>query len=157
MRYRITKKGRRRFGQFEFPTVTIHVTVDTDARIITSMNLTADHGLDLRELQRDFKWQTPLDLLCDHDGPFNTWLSADSDVVIRPPTELTDEFLERVAKDYLQVGRGYPTVLGEKYGAPERTVVRWMQQARARGIITHPPRVGAVGGTLIPRSKRKRL
>lgn len=156
MRYRIETHGSTRVGEFQFPDVTIHVRVDMDAAVITSMTLDADHGLDLRALQRDFKWQTPLDLICGHEGPFDRWVLAEDDAVIRPPTELTDEFLEQVAKDYLTAGRGYPAVLGEKYGAPKRTVVRWMQLARARGIITHPPRVGAVGGELVPKSKRRR-
>lgn len=156
MKYRITVDGPIRQGEFRFPGVTIFVTVDTDARIMTRMTLQSDAGLDLGALQRDFKWKTPLDLVCEHQGPFGRWISDDADRVIKPPKELTDDFLEQVARDYLDVGRGYPAVLGAKYGAPPRTVVRWMQLARARGIITYPPRVGAVGGELIPKPRRPR-
>lgn len=156
MKYRITKDGSIRRGEFRFPGVTIHVTVDTDPRVITRMTFESERGLNLQALQRDFKWKTPLDLMCDHDGPYGKWIQAETETVIKPPTELTDDFLEQVARDYLRVGRGYPTALGAKYGAPPRTVVRWMQLARARGIITHPPRVGAVGGELVPKSRRPR-
>ncbi len=156
MRYRIVDNGSTRAGEFRFPKVTIHVIVDMSAGTITRMSLETVRGLDLRALQRDFKWQTPLDLISSYNGPFGKWVRAEDDAVIRPPTELTDDFLEQVARGYLEAGRGYPAVLGEKYGAPQRTVVRWMQLARARGIITHPPRVGAVGGTLVPKSQRKK-
>lgn len=62
---------------------------------------------------------------------------------------LSDEFLTTIAREYLVRGRGYAASLAEEYFATPRTVVSWIEKARARGILSPPPTSGSTGGQLL--------
>ena len=66
---------------------------------------------------------------------------------------LTDEFLEDVARQYVIIGRGYSNALAERYQVTPRTVVGWIEKARARGILSSTSS-GRAGGEVVARSKR---
>jgi len=132
---------------------------------IVEVSLTASIGLDLAALQRDFRWATPLDavtgilprLIAEGSDPFDTPLPITGfpAVAIQPVRRkgnLTDEFLTTIAREYLARGRGYATSLAYEYFVTPRTVVSWVEKARARGILSAPPSSGATGGHLLVKS-----
>lgn len=158
MRYRMTRDGVVRAGEFIGPLggrMVFVVAENHGEPVVIRAEFDRDDGLDLLNAQQ-FNWLAPLNLIADFTGPWDEWLEADEADFGRPHIQLTDEFLEQVAKDYLAAGRGYAKALGMKYGVAPTSVVRWMQLARQRGIITYPERKGAVGGTYVPRSERRR-
>lgn len=126
------------------------------------MSLVSSTGLDLVELQRDFRWASPLavvtgilpELLAAGSDPFLVDLPIDGfpAVAVQPVRRrgvLTDEFLTTIAREYLVRGRGYATSLAREYFVTPRTVVSWVEKARARGLLSSPPSRGAVGGHLV--------
>ena len=146
------------------------VTVRIEARVdlvdgapqIVEMSFAAARGLDLPELQRNFRWASPLTavtgilprLIADGEDPFAVDLPLNGfpAVAIQPRRRrgnLTDEFLTTIAREYLSRGRGYAASLAEEYVVSPRTVVSWVEKARARGLLSAPPRTGAVGGHLL--------
>lgn len=154
MRWKVRTEKGLRHATFELDDVTVDVWVNKAAQVV-NMCLASKQGLDLRELQRSFKWETPLRMITEYDGRDGVWIAGTAPVV-RPPVHLDDAFLEEVAKAYLAEGRGYSQVLAERYDVPERTVIRWVVLCRERGILTYPERKGAVGGEYVPRSRRDR-
>lgn len=144
--------------------VRIEATVDlVDGQPeIVSMSLTSASGLDLITLQRDFRWASPLEvvaglapqLIAEGTDPYKvdlpvTDFPASAIQPIRSRRALSDEFLTTVAREYLVRGRGYAASLAEEYYVSSRTVVSWVEKARARGLLSAPPVRGAAGGRLM--------
>ncbi|MEI7915974.1 MAG: hypothetical protein WCH82_14605 [Mycobacteriaceae bacterium] len=135
--------------------------------MIVAMSLTSSTGLDVVALQRDFRWASPLTvvtgllprLLASGADPYAVELPLTGfpAVAIQPVRRrgvLTDEFLTTIAREYLARGRGYASSLSKEYFVTPRTVVSWIEKARARGLLSSPSKSGAVGGELIPKSSR---
>ena len=129
---------------------------------LVSMNLTCETGLDLLTLERDFRWASPLEvvtglvprLVAAGIDPFTVDLPLTGfPAVAMQPTitrrVLSDEFLATVAREYLLRGRGYAASLAAEYCVSPRTVVSWVEKARARGLLSPPPGRGAAGGRLL--------
>jgi hypothetical protein len=128
---------------------------------IVDVRIQSDGGLDHEVLQGTFRWATPLDvvtqampaLLAIGIDPFNYDLPLDgfpmaAYVDRTTPTRLTDAFLEGVAARYLVLGRGYAKEIAHERNVSPRTVVSWIEKARARGILT-PTTPGSLGGKLV--------
>ena len=148
-------------------TVRIEARVDLvgDQPEIVKMSLAARDGLDLVALQRDFQWASPLSAV---NGILPRLIGAGSDpftvdlpvigfpaVAIQPQRRrgvLSDEFLTTIAREYLARGRGYTASLADEYFVTPRTVVSWVEKARARGILSAPPAKGAAGGRLLAKA-----
>lgn len=144
--------------------VRIEATIDLvdDAPVIISMSLVGSAGLDLVTLQRDFRWASPLEvvtglaprLIAEGEDPFAidlpvTDFPASVIQPVRSRRALSDEFLTTVAREYLVRGRGYAATLAEEYYVSPRTVVSWVEKARARGLLSAPPVRGAAGGRMM--------
>lgn len=138
--------------------------VDDKPEIVT-MSFAAHGGLDLGALQRDFKWSSPLAavtgilprLVEAGIDPFTfelpvTGFPAVAVQPLRRRGVLNDEFLTTIAREYLARGRGYAASLAQEYFVSPRTVVSWVEKARARGILSSPPSSGSAGGHLLPGS-----
>ena len=119
-------------------------------------------GLDLVTLQGDFRWASPLtvvtgilpELIAAGADPFAidlpiTGFPAVAVQPVRRRGVLTDEFPSTVAREYLMRGRGYAASLALEYYVTPRTVVSWVEKARARGLLSSPPTRGAVGGQMV--------
>lgn len=133
-----------------------------DEPAIVQMSFVSDSGLDLVTLQRDFRWSTPLEvvvglvprLLREGIDPFAvdlpvTGFPAAALQPIRRRGVLTDEFLTMIARQYLIRGRGYAASISQEYSVSRRTAISWVEKARSRGLLSPPPRRGAVGGNLL--------
>lgn len=150
-------------GESGSPEMQIEATVDVvDGRpAITSMSLVRARGLDVQGLQREFRWQTPLDvvermvprLLAEGIDP----LAIDLPVTGFPEVasasrtgrgQLSDAFLRDIAEEYLRLGRGYARRIALERNVSPRTVVSWVVKARERGILGPAPKRGAYGGEL---------
>jgi hypothetical protein len=144
--------------------VRIEATVDLvgDSPAVVAMSFVAPDGLDTLQLQREFRWNTPLEvvtgllprLLLDGVDPYTidlpiTGFPAAAIQPIRRRRYLSDEFLETIAREYRVRGRGYAASLAGEYCVSPRTVVSWVEKARARGMLSAPPRLGAVGGEML--------
>jgi len=151
--------------------VRIEATVDLvgDAPAIVGMSFVAPGGLDTVTLQREFRWITPLEivtglmprLLLDGSDPYDsdlpiTGFPAAAIQPLRRRRYLNDEFLETIAREYLVRGRGYAVSLAREYFVSPRTVISWVEKARTRGMLSAPPRRGAVGGKLLGESRTHR-
>lgn len=145
-------------------TVRIEARVDLigDRPEIVNMSFDAATGLDLITLQRDFRWASPLSavtgilprLIASGSDPFAfdlpvSGFPAAAIQPLRRRGNLTDEFLTAIAREYLARGRGYARSLAQEYSVTPRTVVSWVEKARARGILSAPPSSGATGGHLL--------
>lgn len=144
--------------------VQIEATVDLvgERPAIVSMSLIAPAGLDTLALQREFRWNTPLDivtgllprLVLEGADPYGTDLPVTGfpAAAVQPARRrrsLSDEFLAMIAREYLLRGRGYAAGLAREYFVSPRTVISRVEKARARGLLSAPPRRGAVGGKAI--------
>lgn len=144
---------------------TIDVPDQGQDPVVVQMLLEAGAGLNLERLQREFRWASPLDavtrlapqLMRHGRDPYAEEFPVDGypdntrdEVVVR---RLTDEFLEDVARQYVIIGRGYSKALAERYQVTPRTVVGWIEKARARGILSSTSS-GRAGGEVVARSKR---
>jgi hypothetical protein len=144
--------------------VRIEATVDLvgDSPAVVGMSFVAPDGLDTLQLQREFRWKTPLEvvtallprLLLDGVDPYSidlpvTGFPAAAVQPLRRRRYLSEEFLETIAREYLVRGRGYAASLASEYVVSPRTVVSWVEKARARGMLSAPPRRGAVGGEML--------
>lgn len=143
--------------------VRIEARVDlvADKPEIVEMSFVATGGLDLPKLQREFRWASPLTavtgilprLIAAGSDPFAAELPIHGfpAVAIQPVRRrgaLSDEFLTTIAREYLARGRGYAASLAHEYYVTPRTVVSWIEKARARGILSAAPGSGAAGGHL---------
>ncbi len=138
--------------------------VDSEPGLVA---LTAEgpRGLDVVRLQRAFRWATPVDvvrrlvpqLLARGADPYTHCYPTSGYPAAAGPShkkvELSEEFLEEIARQYLAIGRGYIRTIAEERGVSERTVVSWIEKARQRHILT-PTTKGTHGGTIIPPSQR---
>ena len=146
----------------------VEATVDlvADHPAVVRMVLRAPGGLNSRVLQAKFRWATPLDvvtktvpqLLARGIDPFTynfaTHDYPDAADIDRPTRHrLSDEFLEDIARRYVDVGRGYAEVIAEERDVSPRTVVSWVEKARARGILS-AARPGAISGNYVPADLR---
>lgn len=144
--------------------IRIEATIDLvgDSPVVIGMSFVAPDGLDILALQREFRWNTPLEvvtallprLLLDGVDPYTIDLPingfpAAAIQPLRRRRYLSEEFLETIAREYLVRGRGYAASLAGEYFVSPRTVVSWVEKARARGMLSAPPRRGAVGGKLL--------
>lgn len=129
---------------------------------IVKMSLACQTGLDLATLQRDFRWASPLEvvtgllphLIAEGLDPFTvdlpvTGFPAAAVQPTRTRRALSDDFLTTIASEYLTRGRGYAASLADEYTVSSRTVVSWIEKARARGLLSPPPARGAAGGHLM--------
>lgn len=127
---------------------------------LVEMRLRAPEGLDVQNLQREFRWASLLTivregvpaLLARGEDPFTVELpvtgfpeAATLDAPSNAP--LTDEFLLQIAEQYLAIGRGYPAVIAAERGVTERTVISWIVKARDRGLLSRVPK-GSIGGVI---------
>lgn len=124
-------------------------------------------GLDPYRMQREFRWASPLEvvtigvpsLLSRGIDPFSVDLPLtgfpQAATLDTPPNErLSDEFLEGIAREYLQIGRGYARTMAAQRKVSERTVVSWVEKARRRGILTRVP-AGSYGGRIVAKGRRR--
>lgn len=136
-----------------------------DRPALLSMHLDATRPMDPAQLQHQFRWATPLEivtiaipeLIAEGIDPFAYYYPVDgypdaASVQRSVPTRLTDEFLADIASRYVSLGRGYAKTIALQRNVSPRTVVSWIEKARERGILsaTTP---GAVGGDLTARSR----
>lgn len=167
----------------ELPLIVDHVIIDprsgecssvTEARVdlvdgkpkLVEMRLEGGPSLDPVYLQRFFRWATPVEivrltvpsLLEKGIDPFEHDYATDGypDVAMlerKPTNALSNDFLEEVARQYVEIGHGYARVIAQQHGVSERTVVSWVQKARKRGILsaTTP---GRCSGKVIPPESR---
>ena len=125
---------------------------------LVRMNAHAPGGLDPYRMQREFRWASPVDVvrvgvpgLLDRGiDPFSFDLPLtgfpQAAELGRPSNEqLSDAFLEEIAREYLTIGRGYAKAIAAERHVSQRTVVSWVEKARRRGILTHV-RPGSYGG-----------
>ena len=169
----------------ELPLIVDHVNIDPDsgestwifeARVdlvgrepaLVTMSLEGNPSLDPVRLQRFFRWATPVEivrrtipaLLAKGIDPFLHEYATDGypdagDIERKSNNALSEAFLEEVARQYLEIGRGYARAIAEQRGVSERTVVNWVQKARRKGILS-PVKKGSHGGEIVPRNVRKR-
>ncbi len=151
------------------PVWQVNATVDliADSPCLTSMTFNAPAGIDIRLLQRRFRWATPLDVVTrtvpqliergldpfEHEYATEGFPAA-ADLRKPPKSRLPDAFLEEIAREYLRIGRGYATAIATERGVSPRTVVSWIEKARDRGVLT-PARPGAFGGEITPADRRR--
>ena len=141
----------------ERSTVTLRLDAVLDAvrgrPTVVQMTFASARGLDLDRLENAFRWRrlpaTVLDLLAAQAADGKPYHLEHSEPGALPPAELTDDFLTGVAEQYVALGRGYAPVLADRYGVPRRTIVRWIELSRARGILSPAPGPGRHGGHVI--------
>jgi transposase-like protein len=134
---------------------------------LVRMNAHVPGGIDPYRMQREFRWASPLEivttgvrgLLERGVDPFDVELPVsgfpEAAELQRPSNEqLSDAFLEEIAREYLEIGRGYAKEIAAQRRVSPRTVVSWVEKARRRGILTRVPQ-GGFGGTLVPKAKRQ--
>mgnify|MGYP003945823937 FL=1 len=146
----------------------VAATVDLRDRVptLTHVFVGAEGGLDPVLLQREFRWLTPVEvvtrmvprLIAEGTDPFNYNFPATghpeaSSVDRMSGRQLSNEFLEDVAREYLAQGRGYAAKMAAAHQVSERTAKSWVEKARRRGILTKT-RPGSKGGEWVPKSRR---
>ncbi len=115
---------------------------------LVEVRLKGHPKLDVDLLQRFFRWNTPIDivrylipsLLINGINPYEYWYPTDGfpDACLidrKHNARLTDEFLKNIARQYIEIGKGYAEVIADQKGVSERTVVSWIEKARKRGIL----------------------
>lgn len=147
----------------------IEATIDlvNDEPALVRMKAHMPGGIDPYRMQREFRWASPVDVVrvgvpsllergidpFTYDLPLTGFPQAAE--LSRPSNEqLTDEFLEEVARHYLAIGRGYAKQIAAERHVSQRTVVSWVEKARRRGVLTRV-RPGSYGGEIVPRSRRR--
>jgi hypothetical protein len=116
---------------------------------LVEVRLSGHPSLDPVMLQRFFRWATPIEavrllvpaLLARGIDPFGCEFPTDgypdvTQLERKATTTLSDEFLEEIARHYVEIGRGYAKTIARQRGVSERTVVNWIQKARRRGILS---------------------
>lgn len=151
-------------------------TFNVEARIelvsgqpqLVDIHLAGMPCLDPVKLQRFFRWATPIEivrktipaLLKKGIDPYSYEYATDgypdaAEIDRKPINRLSNDFLEEVARQYLEVGHGYARIIAQQRGVSERTVVSWIEKARKR-VILSPVKPGQYGGRIIPKSKRRK-
>ncbi len=133
---------------------------------LVEVSLAGAPFLDTVMLQRFFRWATPVDivrrtipaLLAKGSDPYMYEFATDgypdaAYIDHKVTNALSDGFLEEVARQYVEIGRGYARVIANQRGVSKRTVVSWIQKARKRGILS-AVRPGQYGGQVVPKSER---
>lgn len=123
-------------------------------------------GIDVEYMQREFLWRSPETivtrgipkLLSEGTDPFEFELPLSgfpdaAEISLAPRQRLDDKFLEDIAREYLVRGRGYAASMAAERFVSKRTVVSWIEKARARGILTMVDK-GSHGGRIVPISER---
>ena len=143
--------------------VDARVDLDEGRPALVSVHIESSRPIDPNLMQQQFRWSTPLDiatvtvpeLIVAGIDPFRYYYPHDgypdaAHVERSAPTRLTDEFLTEIATRYVVMGRGYAKTIATQRNVSPRTVVSWIERARARGILsaTIP---GAVGGRVVTR------
>lgn len=154
-------------GQLEW---LIEATIDLvgDKPALVRMSALTPDGMDPHRMQREFRWASPLEivsvtvpeLLRRGIDPFTFDLPVTgfprAAHLKRPSnSQLSESFLEEIAREYLALGRGYARAIAAERHVSERTVVSWVEKARRRGILTRVP-AGSYGGRIVPRSRPSR-
>ena len=116
--------------------------------VLLTARFESANGLDPKNLQLNFRWQTPIDItthllptLIGGSRPLHEiYLPLDGypEVILpnsRPYMPLTDEFLGAIVRNKRFLGRGYAKTLAAEKGVSVRTVVSWVEKAKKRGII----------------------
>jgi hypothetical protein len=146
----------------------IEATIDLvdDEPALVRLDARAARGFDLVRLQREFRWASPLEIVTRSvpillergvdpfafDLPLTGFPEAAE--LGRPSNEqLSDAFLEAMAREYLTRGRGYAKAIAAERHVSPRTVVSWIEKARNRGILTRVPQ-GGFGGEIVPKNAR---
>lgn len=169
--------------EFTLPVIVDHLFVDPETRQVgwrieatidlvdgephlVRLDVRGPRGLDVVLLQREFRWASPLDIVTrgvpvmlergidplEFDLPLTGFPEAAD--LGRPVNEqLSDAFLEDIAREYLTIGRGYAAAIAQERQVSRRTVVSWVEKARRRGILTRVPQ-GGVGGQIVPKAQR---
>jgi transposase-like protein len=146
---------------------TAEVAMLNGAPRLIRMDVSSPVGLIPSILQASFRWQSPIDVVTvtvpallkagidpyAFQLPTEGYPEAAMAINLNDKTRLTDEFLEGVVKAYLESGRGYAKKIAVSRGVSERTVVSWIQKARARGILSKT-RPGSRGGELTSARKK---
>lgn len=146
--------------------VEAHVDLVGGAPELVEVTVRSTRRLDAGFLQRFFRWATPLDIVrcavpqlladgedpCMHDFATDGYPDA-ADLRRNPLKPLSVEFLAQVAREYLDIGRGYAAVIAARRGVSPRTVVSWIEKARRKGILSEV-RPGQFGGRIIPPEQR---
>jgi len=135
---------------------------------LIDMHLTATPCLDTVMLQHFFRWATPVEivrrtipvLLAKGIDPYAHDYATDgypdaADIDRKPTNALSDGFLEEVARQYVEIGRGYARAIAQQRGVSKRTVVSWIQKARRRGILSSV-KPGQYGGRVVPKAERRK-
>jgi hypothetical protein len=135
---------------------------------LIDMHLTTTTCLDTVMLQRFFRWATPVEIvrrtipvLLDegidpyaHDYATDGYPDA-ADINRKSTNALSEGFLEEVARQYVEIGRGYARAIAHQRGVSKRTVVSWIQKARRRGILS-AVKPGQYGGRVVPKAERQK-
>ena len=135
---------------------------------LVELHLTATPCLDTVMLQRFFRWATPVEIVrrtipallargidpYAHDYATDGYPDA-ADIDRKPTNALSDGFLEEVARQYIEIGRGYARAIAQQRGVSKRTVVSWIQKARRRGILSSV-KPGQYGGRVVPKAERRK-
>ena len=87
--------------------------------------------------------------------PTEGYPEAATAIYLNNKTRLSDWFLEGIVKLYPENGRRYAKKIAVSRGVSERTVVSWIQKARARGIWSKT-RPGSRGGALASAREKPR-
>jgi len=119
-----------------------------DSPELIEIHLTGDPCLDPIRLQRFFRWATPIEivrvtvpiLLEQGIDPFQHEFATDgypdaANIHRKPTNRLSDEFLQEIARQYVEVGHGYARTIAQQRGVSRRTVISWVEKARKRGYL----------------------
>ena len=151
--------------QVRLPLIVDHVNIDgetgvqtwlSEAKIdlvddkpeLVSVQLKGNPKLNPLVLQRFFRWATPLEVVritipsllemginpFEYDFPTEGFPDV-AHLGDAQANKLSDEFLKEVARQYVEIGRGYASTIAEQRGVSPRTVVSWVEKARKRGFL----------------------
>jgi len=136
---------------------------------LIELHLEGDPCLDPIRLQRFFRWATPIEiarvtvpgLLEQGIDPFQHEFATDgypdaANIDRKPTTRLSDEFLQEIARQYVEVGHGYARAIAQQRGVSRRTVISWVEKARKRGFLG-PTKPGRRNRRVVSAGQRKNI
>jgi len=140
-----------------------------DSPELIELHLEGDPCLDPIRLQRFFRWATPIEiarvtvpgLLEQGIDPFQHEFATDgypdaANIDRKPTTRLSDEFLQEIARQYVEVGHGYARAIAQQRGVSRRTVISWVEKARKRGFLG-PTKPGRRNRRVVSAGQRKNI